>query len=77
MTSGTGADVSRAASIGRRPLRLNSISLATSRAISACNSSRWPSSSIEGVTEGVTRYTKNGKFIDLASDGRIVSFGKQ
>ena len=34
-------------------------------------------SSVEGATEGVTRYTKNGKYIDLASDGRIVSFGKQ
>ncbi|HWA93833.1 MAG TPA: RHS repeat-associated core domain-containing protein [Terracidiphilus sp.] len=34
-------------------------------------------SPVEGATEGVTRYTKNGKYIDLASDGRIVSFGKQ
>lgn len=34
-------------------------------------------SSVEGVTDGVTRYTKNGKYIDLAQDGRIVSFGKQ
>ncbi len=34
-------------------------------------------SSVEGATEGVTRYSKNGRFIDLAPDGRIVSFGAQ
>ena len=34
-------------------------------------------SPVEGATEGVTRYTKNGKYIDLASDGRIVLFGRQ
>ncbi|EPX60107.1 hypothetical protein D187_002193 [Cystobacter fuscus DSM 2262] len=30
---------------------------------------------IEGATEGVIRYVKSGKYIDLAPDGRIVSFG--
>jgi hypothetical protein len=34
-------------------------------------------SSVEGITDGVTRYAKNGKFIDIASDGRIISFGRQ
>jgi filamentous hemagglutinin len=33
--------------------------------------------SVEGPTEGVTRYSKNGRYIDLAPDGRIVSFGAQ
>ncbi len=33
-------------------------------------------SSVEGATPGVTRYTKNGKYIDLDSGGKIVSFGK-
>lgn len=28
-------------------------------------------------TEGVTRYYKNGKYIDIAPDKRIISFGKQ
>lgn len=32
---------------------------------------------IPGYTEGVTRYYKNGKYIDLAPDGTIISFGKQ
>ena len=32
---------------------------------------------ISGETEGVIRYYKNGKYIDIAPDGRIVSFGKQ
>lgn len=32
---------------------------------------------IPGYTEGVTRYYKNGKYIDLAPDGSIISFGKQ
>ncbi|HZL26960.1 MAG TPA: RHS repeat-associated core domain-containing protein [Acidobacteriaceae bacterium] len=32
---------------------------------------------IEGVTENVTRYYKNGKYIDLTRDGKIISFGKQ
>jgi hypothetical protein len=30
---------------------------------------------IEGFTEGVVRYVKSGRYIDLAPDGRIVSFG--
>ncbi|WP_245814757.1 hypothetical protein [Cystobacter ferrugineus] len=30
---------------------------------------------IEGATEGVVRYVKKGNYIDLAPDGRIVSFG--
>ncbi|MDV2861886.1 hypothetical protein [Phytobacter ursingii] len=32
---------------------------------------------IAGATENVTRYYKNGKYIDIASDNRIISFGKQ
>lgn len=32
-------------------------------------------SSISGFNEGVTRYSKNGKYIDLTLDGKIVSFG--
>ena len=32
---------------------------------------------IPGYTEGVTRFYKNSKYIDLASDGTIISFGKQ
>jgi RHS repeat-associated protein len=31
----------------------------------------------EGYTEDVTRYHKNGKYIDIASNGDIVSFGKE
>jgi len=31
---------------------------------------------VEGAVEGVIRYIKNGKYIDLAPDGSIVSFGK-
>jgi hypothetical protein len=30
---------------------------------------------VEGPTEGVVRYSKNSRYIDLAPDGRIVSFG--
>ncbi|MCY1389456.1 tRNA(Glu)-specific nuclease WapA [compost metagenome] len=33
--------------------------------------------SVPGATEGVVRYTKNGKYVDMAPDGRIVSFGKK
>lgn len=32
---------------------------------------------VDGVVEGVIRYVKNGKYIDLAPDGTIVSFGKR
>ncbi|GAB7207164.1 hypothetical protein OS21_36600 [Dickeya oryzae] len=32
---------------------------------------------IAGATENVTRYYKNGKYIDIAGDDRIISFGKQ
>ena len=32
---------------------------------------------IEGYVDGVIRYSKNGKYIDLAPDGSIISFGKQ
>ncbi|WP_239470643.1 SitA5 family polymorphic toxin [Archangium violaceum] len=32
---------------------------------------------VEGATEGVIRYVKNGRYIDLASDGRILSFGSR
>lgn len=31
---------------------------------------------IRGVLQGVTRYYKNGRYIDLAPDGRIISFGE-
>jgi RHS repeat-associated protein len=30
---------------------------------------------VEGATQGVTRYVKNGRYIDLAPDGSIISFG--
>jgi hypothetical protein len=33
--------------------------------------------SIDGAVEGVKRYVKNGKYIDLAPDGTIISFGKR
>jgi hypothetical protein len=33
-------------------------------------------SKVRGSTEGVTRYKKNGKYVDLAPNGSIVSFGK-
>ncbi|CUH94301.1 hypothetical protein P22_0367 [Propionispora sp. 2/2-37] len=32
---------------------------------------------VDGAVAGVTRYVKNGRYIDLASDGTIVSFGKR
>ncbi|WP_207657832.1 hypothetical protein, partial [Lachnotalea glycerini] len=32
---------------------------------------------IPGETPNITRYYKNGKYIDLAPDGTIISFGKQ
>ena len=32
---------------------------------------------VDGVVEGVIRYIKNGKYIDLAPDGTIVSFGRR
>ncbi len=31
--------------------------------------------SVNGYNDNVTRYTKNGKYIDLTPDGKIVSFG--
>ena len=34
-------------------------------------------SHVSGNTEGVVRYKKNGKYIDIAPDGSIISFGKQ
>ncbi len=34
-------------------------------------------SKISGSTENVTRYYKNGKYIDKTLDGKIISFGKQ
>lgn len=34
-------------------------------------------SPVSGAVEGVIRYKKNGKYIDLAPDGSIISFGKQ
>ena len=33
--------------------------------------------SVDGATEGVTRYVKNGRYVDLAPDGSIVSFGAE
>ena len=30
-----------------------------------------------GEVEGAIRYKKNGKFIDIAPDGSIISFGRQ
>jgi hypothetical protein len=32
-------------------------------------------SPVEGFVEGVVRYAKNGRYVDLAPDGTIVSFG--
>ncbi|MFL0253033.1 hypothetical protein ACJDT4_21730 [Clostridium neuense] len=32
---------------------------------------------VQGEVDGVTRYVKNGKYIDLAPDGTIISFGKR
>lgn len=34
-------------------------------------------SQVNGAVEGTIRYKKNGKYIDIAPDGSIVSFGKQ
>lgn len=34
-------------------------------------------SQIRGATDNVTRYYKNGKYIDRTDDGKIISFGKQ
>ena len=34
-------------------------------------------SNIKGGTEGVKRYKKDGKYIDLAPNGKIISFGKK
>lgn len=31
---------------------------------------------VDGAVEGVMRYVKNGKYIDLAPDGTIISFGR-
>jgi hypothetical protein len=31
----------------------------------------------QGVTDGVIRYVKTGRYLDLASDGRIISFGRE
>jgi RHS repeat-associated protein len=30
---------------------------------------------VEGLTEGVTRYIKNGRYVDLDPQGKIISFG--
>ena len=30
---------------------------------------------VSGAVDGVIRYVKNGKYIDLAPDGTIISFG--
>ena len=34
-------------------------------------------SQVDGAVEGTIRYKNNGKYIDIAPDGSIVSFGKQ
>ncbi|MBN2838528.1 MAG: hypothetical protein JXM74_07195, partial [Fusobacteriaceae bacterium] len=34
-------------------------------------------SDVKGKVKGVIRYKKNGKYIDIAPDGSIISFGKQ
>ncbi|AKG08472.1 hypothetical protein AAX05_09390 [Moraxella bovoculi] len=34
-------------------------------------------SPVAGQTNGAVRYKKNGKYIDIAPDGSIISFGKQ
>lgn len=34
-------------------------------------------SRVDGAVEGVVRYKKNEKYIDIAPDGTIISFGKQ
>jgi len=34
-------------------------------------------SPVSGAVEGVIRYKKNGRYIDIAPDGTIISFGKQ
>lgn len=31
---------------------------------------------VDGAVEGAIRYKKNGKYIDIAPDGTIISFGK-
>lgn len=31
---------------------------------------------VDGYTDGVMRYVKNGRYIDIAPDGRFVSFGR-
>lgn len=33
-------------------------------------------SPVKGEVEGVIRYMKNGKYIDIAPDGSIISFGR-
>jgi len=32
---------------------------------------------VDGEIEGVIHYKKNGKYIDIAPDGSIISFGRQ
>ncbi len=32
---------------------------------------------VDGCVDNVTRYSKNGKYVDIAPDGRIVSFGRK
>ncbi|UED76470.1 hypothetical protein [Brevibacillus sp. DP1.3A] len=33
-------------------------------------------SPVSGAVEGTIRYKKNGKYVDIAPDGTIVSFGR-
>ncbi|MBD2181095.1 hypothetical protein H6S82_12755 [Planktothrix sp. FACHB-1355] len=39
------------------------------------NQKRAKSYPVDGANPGTKRYVKNGRYIDLAPDGRIVSFG--
>ncbi len=39
------------------------------------NLRRTQRSTPQGSTEGVIRYVKNGRYLDVAPDGRIISFG--
>ncbi|MDF2865629.1 MAG: hypothetical protein K0R72_438 [Clostridia bacterium] len=39
------------------------------------NLKRAEKSLVQVVTEGVVRYKKSGKYIDITKDGKIISFG--
>ncbi len=42
-----------------------------------CNLKGARTAKIRGATDNVTRYYKNGKYLDKTVDGKIISFGKQ